>query len=111
MSDGKPSIIQLREIQNNSDFADRDLGCRGYLWGRADRLEDDVNIEFNLMIYKDNFERSADCVQSEEDRMVPLAGILIVDSIISRLEDKSEGGGAVLQYDTIMHPLPYPLHT
>ena len=40
-------------------------------------------IEFNLMIYKDNSERSADCVQSEEDRMVPLAGILIVDSIIS----------------------------
>ena len=53
------------------------------------------------MIYKDNFERSADCVQSEEDRMVPLAGILIVDSIISRLEHKS---GEVV-YDTIMHPL------
>ena len=42
------------------------------------------------MIYKDNFERSADCVQSEEDRMVPLAEILIVDSIISRLDHKSE---------------------
>ena len=53
------------------------------------------------MIYKDNFERSADSVQSEEDRMVPLAGILIVDSIISRLEHKS---GEVV-YDTIMHPL------
>ena len=53
------------------------------------------------MIYKDNFERSADCVQSEEDRMVPLAGILIVDSIISRLEHKS----GEVDYDTIMHPL------
>ena len=64
--------------------------------GRADSLEDDVNIEFNLMIYKDNFERSADCVQSEEDGMVPLAGILIVDSIISRLAYNSllaAGGG------------------
>ena len=48
------------------------------------------------MIYKDNSERSADCVQSEEDRMVPLAGLLIVDSIISRLAYNSllaAGGG------------------
>ena len=64
------------------------------------------------MIYKDNFERSADCVQSEEDRMVPLAGILIVDSIISRLEDKSEGGGGtVLQYYSmtlLCTPCPTP---
>ena len=88
-SGGEPFITALGEIQNKSDFADKDLGCTGYLRGRADSLEDDVNIEFNLMIYKDNFERSADCVQSEEDRMVPLAGILIVDSIISRLEHKS----------------------
>ena len=56
------------------------------------------------MIYKDNFERSADCVQSEEDRMVPLAGILIVDSIISRLDHKS----VVVVYDTIMHPPALP---
>ena len=105
----KPFIISVRENQNNSDLADRDLGCAGHLQRITDSL--DVNIEFNLMIYKDNFERSADCVQSEEDRMVPLAGILIVDSIISRLEHKSD----VVVYDTIMHPLPpclpYPLHT
>ena len=77
----KPFIISVRENQNNSDLADRDLGCAGHLQRITDSL--DVNIEFNLMIYKDNFERSADCVQSEEDGMVPLAGILIVDSIIS----------------------------
>ena len=100
----EPFIIPLREIQNNSDFADKDLGCTGYLRGIVDSLLDDVNIEFNLMIYKDNFERSADCVQSEEDRMVPLAGILIVDSIISRLVHKSEVPGVIL----LCTPCPTP---
>ena len=74
-----------RENQNNSDSADRDLGLAGYLLGELIGANSDVNIELNLVIYKDNFERSADCVQSEEDGMVPLAGILIVDSIISGL--------------------------
>ena len=37
-SGAEPFIIPLREIQNNSDFADKDLGCTGYLGGIGDSL-------------------------------------------------------------------------